>query len=136
MEYKKFSQRLNGQFKKTSKKAQALFIGRSIQALTESLKDYEEKFKLKMDTLRFVVQEYPQLDEDGNETGWILLVVAYEVGSNTPFTEEELKALEEKKRKAEEERRKAEEQYGLAAMDAMDRDLMAQGIIPVQSKIQ
>ena len=89
-----------------------------------------------MDTLRFIVQEVPQLDEDGNDTGWILLIVAYEVGSNTPFTEEELKALEEKKRQAEEERRKAEEEYGLAAMDAMDRDLMAQGIIPVQSTIQ
>lgn len=89
-----------------------------------------------MDTLRFIVQEYPQMDEDGNETGWILLVVAYEVGSNTPFTDEELKALEEKKRQEEEESRKAEEEYGLAAMDAMDRDLMAQGIIPVQSTIQ
>jgi len=137
MEYKKFSQYINGQFKKTSKKAQALFIGRSIQALTDSLKDYEKKYKLKMDTLRFIIQEMPLTDDDNViEPGWIRIFVAYEVGSEMPYTEEDAKAAEERKKAMEEARRREEEQYGLAAMDKMDRDLMAQGIIPVQSDIQ
>ena len=137
MEYKKYSQFINGQFKKTSKKAQALFIGRSIQALTDSLKDYEEKYKLKMDTLRFVIQELPLTDDNGvQEPDWIRIFVAYEVGSETPFTEEDKKAAQERLKEQMEARRREEEQYGLAAMEAMDRDLMVQGIIPVQSEIQ
>ena len=137
MEYKKYGQYVNGQFKKGSKKAQALFIGRSVQALTESLKDFEEKCKLRMDTLRFIIQELPLTDDSGvQEPDWIRIIVAYEVGSETELTEEDRKELEERRKAREEAKRKEEEQYGLAAMEAMDRELIAQGIIPVQSEIQ
>ena len=90
-----------------------------------------------MDTLRFIIQEMPLTDDDNViEPGWIRIFVAYEVGSEMPYTEEDAKAAEERKKAMEEARRREEEQYGLAAMDKMDRDLMAQGIIPVQSDIQ
>ena len=90
-----------------------------------------------MDTLRFVIQELPLTDDNGvQEPDWIRIFVAYEVGSETPFTEEDKKAAQERLKEQMEARRREEEQYGLAAMEAMDRDLMAQGIIPVQSEIQ
>lgn len=134
-EYKKYSQFMTGQFMKTSKKAKALFIGRSIQLLTESVKKYEQEKKLRMDTLRFAVSEEPLTNEDGADVkGWQLVIVAYEVGSMDPFTEEDRKAMEERKKQREEQRRKAEEEVGEAAMEAMEREM---GIIPpAASEIQ
>lgn len=127
-QYKKYSQNIMGQFKTTSKKAQALFIGRAIQVLTDSLQQHIESKKLRMDTLRFAVSYNPLENGEGETVpGWIVIIVAYEVGSNDPFTEEDEKALEERKRKREEARRRSEEETGMAAMEAMDREL---GIIP------
>lgn len=134
-EYKKYSQFICGQFMRTSKKAKALFIGRSIQLLTESVKKFEQEKKLRMDTLRFAISEAPLTNDDGAEVkGWQLVTVAYEVGSMDPFTEEDRKAQEERRQKREEERRKAEEETGEAAMAAMEREI---GIIPpAASEIQ
>ena len=137
-QYKKYSQMIKGQFKKGSKKGQALFIGRAYQALKASVDENAEKLKLRMDTLRFAIQEIPLTDADGvEEPGWIMLIVAYEVGSYTPYTEEDRKAAEERKRQQEEARRKEEEQYGLAAMEAMEREVAGLHIVPpVQDTIQ
>jgi len=133
-EFKKYQQFIRGQFKKSSKKAQALFIGRAIQTLWDSVKGFKEAKKLRMDTLRFLVDEDPLTTAEGDIVdGWILLTVAYEVGSEDPFTEEDRKQLEEARKKAEEMLQKAEEESGPAAMEALER---ATVIPPVASEIQ
>ena len=134
IQYKKFGQFLNGQFRKTSKKPQALFIGRSVQLLTESMEQHKEELQLRMDTLRFILKSEPLTNDDGEEIdGWIKLIVACEVGSYMPYTEEYRKADEEKRKAREEARRRSEEETGMAAMDAMDREIF---IPPAESEIQ
>ena len=124
-QYKKYGQYLQGQFRKTSKKAQALFIGRAIQVLTESITPQAEKLKLRMDTLRFIIHSVQLTNEQGEEIkDWIRITVAYEVGSLEPYTEEDRKADEERRQKALEARKKAEEESGLAAMEAMEREII------------
>ena len=130
VEKKKVGQFLNGQFKKTSKKAQALFIGRSIQTLTDVMEKNQEKYDLQLETMRFIVHK----EQHESDENWIKIIVAVEVGSNQPFTEEDRKALEERRKKAAEERRKAEEETGIAAMQAMERDMPI--IPPVEDQIQ
>ena len=137
-QYKKYSQLVQGQFKKTSKKQQAVFIGRAYQTLKASIDDNAERLKMRLDTLRFAIQEVPLTDANGvEEPGWIKIIVAYEVGSYTPYTEEDRKAAEERQRQKEESRRREEEQYGQAAMDAMEREVKGLHIVaPVEDQIQ
>lgn len=134
-EYKKYSQYMMGQYKDGSKKAQALFIGRAIQDLTSSVIQHAKEKNLRLDTLRFAVSYNPLENGEGETVkGWTVIIVAYEVGSWDEFTEEDRKAMEEKKKQQEEARRRSEEETGMAAMEAMDREL---GIIPpVQDLIQ
>lgn len=134
VQYKKYGQYLQGQFRKSSKKAQALFVGRAIQVLTDSIKPQEEKLKLRMDTLRFIIHNVQLTNEQGEEIpGWIRITVAYEVGSYDPYTEEDRKADEERRQKALEARRRAEEESGPAAMEALEREIF---IPPAQDQIQ
>lgn len=137
-QYKKYSQLIQGQFKKTSKKAQAVFIGRAYQTLRASIDEKAEELKMRLDTLRFIIQEQPLTDDEGViEPGWIRIVVAYEVGSSMPYTEEDRKAAEERKKQAEERKRQEEEQYGLPAMEAMEREVRGLHLVPpVQDQIQ
>ena len=77
VEHSKFSQYMAGQFRRTSKKSIALFIGRSVQLLTESLQPFIEPKKLKMETLRFAVIQQPLTDSSGMEVpGWDMVIVA------------------------------------------------------------
>lgn len=128
VEKKKLGQFLQGQFKKTSKKAQALFIGRAIQTLTEVMEQNEKKFDLQLETMRFIIHEEPHESDEK----WIKLIVAVEVGSNQPFTEEDRKALEERRKQAEENRRRAEEEIGIGAIRAMESNT----IPPAEDQIQ
>ena len=87
-----------------------------------------------MDTLRFILKSEPLTNDDGEEIdGWIKLIVACEVGSYMPYTEEDRKADEEKRKAREEARRRSEEETGMAAMDAMDREIF---IPPAEREIQ
>ena len=130
-QYKKYSQLIQGQFKKTSKKAQALFVGRAYQTLRACVEEKKDELKMRLDTLRFIVQEVPLEDDEGViEPNWIRIVVAYEVGSYTPYTEEDRKAAEERKRQAEERKKHEEEQYGLPAMEAMEREVAGLYLVP------
>ena len=134
VEHSKFSQYMAGQFRRTSKKSIALFIGRSVQLLTESLQPFIEPKKLKMETLRFAVIQQPLTDSSGTEVpGWDMVIVAYEVGSNLPFTEEDKKAIEERRKKREEEMREEEKEIGAAAMEEMERTIYTG---PVEDRIQ
>ena len=134
VQYKKYGQYLKGQFRKTSKKPQALFIGRSVQILTESMEQHKKELMLKMDTLRFIVKSEPLLNDDGAEVpGWIRLIVACAVGSYMPYTEEDRKADEVKRKAREEARRRSEEETGMAAMEAMERQVC---IPPAEAEIQ
>lgn len=137
-QYKKYSQLIQGQFKAGSKKAQALFVGRAYQTLLSSIKEKAEELKMRMETLRFIVQELPLEDDEGViEPGWIRIIVAYEIGSYMPYTEEDRKAAEERKKQAEERRRKEKEQYGLPAMEAMEREVAGLHLVPpVEDQIQ
>ena len=123
-----------GQFSKKSKKAQALFIGRAIQLLKESIEQYREEKKLRMDTLRFIIEEEPATTEDGQIVdGWILIEVRYEIGSLDPYTEEDRKADEERLREAQKRREEEEKQYGDAAMAALE---LQANLPKVEDKIQ
>ena len=134
MDHKKYSQHMYGQFSKKSKKAQALFIGRAIQLLKESIEQYREEKKLRMDTLRFIIEEEPATTEDGQIVdGWILIEVRYEIGSLDPYTEEDRKADEERIREAQKRREEEEKQYGDAAMAALE---LQANLPKVEDKIQ
>ena len=123
-EYKKYSQHMMGQFRKTSKKAQAMFIGRSIQLLGDSVEKFRESKKLRMETLRYTVEETKAMTEDGKEVdGWIVLRVAYEVGSMDPYTEEDRKRDEERLMEARERQKETEAEEGEEAMKALERQI-------------
>jgi hypothetical protein len=112
-----------GQFRKTSKKAQAMFIGRAIQLLTESIEQYREEKKLRMDTLHFIVTDCPLRSDEGEEVkGWILIEVRYEVGSMDPYTEEDRKKDAERLQEAREWKVQEEKEYGEAAMEALEEE--------------
>ena len=109
VEYKKYSQYMQGQFREESKKAKALFIGRSYQTLRESLNQFVESKKLRMDTLRWIIKELPAQNDKGEPVpGWQIGIVAYEVGSFDEYTEEDRKRDKELK----EAREKAEDYTG------------------------
>ena len=116
-EYRKYGQYINGQFRKRSKKAEDLFIGRAIRLLTESLEQYAEEKHIQMDTLRFMVTR----TEMEGQPDWEYVSVAYEVGSTDEFTEEDRKEAEEQKKKKEEERIAREREIGVAALEDSDR---------------
>ena len=124
IEYKKYSQHMYGQFNVKSKKAQALFIGRSIQKLQESVETFRESKKLKMDTLRFVIEQEP-LRNDENEPvkDWILLEVRYEIASLEPYTEEDRKRDAERLEEARKWKEDEEKQYGEAAVLAAEEEM-------------
>ena len=128
VEYAKYSQYMAGQFRRTSKKNIALFIGRSIQTLRESLEPFIEPKKLKIETLRFAVVQRPLTDGKGEEIqGWDLVIVAYEVGSNSVLTEEDKQAIEERRKKREEEQENGDKEIGEAAMKELDRMIYQPG---------
>ena len=135
VEYSKFSQYMAGQFRRTSKKSIALFIGRSVQLLIDSLQPFIVPKKLKMETLRFAVIQKPLTDSSGDEVpGWDMVIVAYEVGSETPITDEDRKAMEERRREREERLKNEEKEIGEAAMAEMERQIYAD--MPVENRIQ
>ena len=124
VEYKKYGLNMMGQFRKRSKKAQALFIGRAIQQLTDKLKQHEEEKHLRMDTLGFYVHEIPALTEEAVEIpGWIIVVVTCDVLSSDEYTEEDRKRDEERLRKAREAKAEEEKQYGEKAMKELERQM-------------
>lgn len=124
VEYKKYGLNMMGQYRKRSKKAQALFIGRAIQQLTGALKQHEEEKHLRMDTLGFYVHEIPALTEEGVEIpGWIIVVVACDVMSSDEYTEEDRKRDEERLRKARDAKEEEEKQYGEAAMKELEMQM-------------
>ena len=47
-QYKKYSQLIQGQFKKTSKKAQALFVGRAYQTLRACVEEKKDELKMRL----------------------------------------------------------------------------------------
>jgi hypothetical protein len=123
-EYKKYSQHMYGQFSVKSKKAQAMFIGRSIQLLRSALEDFREDKKLQMETLRFIIEEEPLKNDEGKEVeGWILIEVRYEVGSLDPYTEEDRKRDEERLKEAKKRQEEEEKQYGEAAIEEAEREI-------------
>lgn len=123
-EYKKYGLHMAGQYRKRSKKAQALFIGRAIQQLTEALKPHEEEKHLRMDTLSFYIHELPAVTEDGMEVpGWIIITVACDVMSSDEYTEEDRKRDEERIRKAREAREEEEKEYGEKAMRELEKQM-------------
>ena len=123
-EYKKYGLHMEGQYRKRSKKAQALFIGRAIQQLTDKLKQHEEEKHLRMDTLGFYVHEIPALTEEAVEIpGWIIVVVACDVMSSDEYTEEDRKRDEERIRKAREAREEEEKEYGEKAMRELEKQM-------------
>lgn len=133
-EFKKYQQFIRGQFRKTSKKAQALFIGRSIQLLSDSVMQFMESKKLRMDTLRFMVDTDPLPGpEETIIDGWVLITVAYEIGSEDPFTEEDRKQIEEARKQAEERLREQEKESGPAAMEELEKMVY---MPPAEAKIQ
>ena len=124
VEYKKYGMHMEGQYRKESKKAQALFIGRAIQQLTEALKPHEEEKHLRMDTLSFYIHELPAVTEDGVEVpGWIIITVACDVMSSDEYTEEDRKRDEERIRKAREARDEEEKEYGEKAMRELEKQM-------------
>ncbi len=134
VEYSKFSQYMVGQFRRTSKKAIALFIGRAVQELTASLQPFIEQYQLKMETLRFAVLQAPLTDSDGKEIpGWDLVIVSYEVGSNHVMTDEEREQIEKRKQEREQQLKAEEEETGEAAMKAFERQIYT---TPPEDRIQ
>jgi hypothetical protein len=101
-----------------------MFIGRAIQLLRSSLDGFREEKKLRMETLRFIIEEEPLKDDNGKEVdGWILLEVRYEVGSLDPYTEEDRKRDEERLKAAQARKEEDEKQYGEAAMKALEEQM-------------
>lgn len=125
-EYKVYGMHMLGQFRERSKKAQAVFIGRSVQQLTEAIDQHREKKRLRMETLRFHTETTPAQTEDGTPVpGWVILAVICEVKSEDLYTEADRKKDEERLRKAREAKAAEERESGEAAMKALETALNA-----------
>ena len=123
-EYKRYGIYMQGQYKKNSKKAQALFMGRAIQQLTEAMKPHEKEKHLRMDTLCFHVSEEPYVTEDGKEVpNWVIITVACDVLSRDPYTEEDRKKDQERLTEARKRREEEEKQFGEAAMKELEMQM-------------
>lgn len=134
VEYSKFEQFMLGQFRRTSKKKIALFIGRAVQELTASLQPFIEQYQLRMDTLRFAVHEEPLTDGDGREIeNYDLIIVACEVGSYHVMTEEDKRQIEERRKAREQKMLEESEEIGEAAMKAFERQIYT---TPPEDRIQ
>lgn len=132
--YSKFSQYMLAQFRRSSKKKIALFIGRAVQELTASLQPFIEQYQLKMETLRFAVHQEPMTDGEGNEIPqWDIIIVASEVGSMHVMTEEEKQQIEERRKAREQQLKAEEEETGEAAMKAFERQIYT---TPPEDRIQ
>ena len=134
VEYSKYERYMLAQFRRTSKKKIALFIGRAVQELKESLEPFIEKCQHRMDTLRFAVHQEPLTDGGGNEIPqWDIIIVACEVGSYHVMTEEDKRQIEERRKAREEQLQKEMEETGEAAMKAFERQIYT---TPPEDRIQ
>ena len=92
----------------------------AIQLLTESVLQYAEEKKLRLETLRYAMNEEQLMSDEGEPVdGWVQITVGYEVGSTDPFTEEDRKELEERRKKREEQMIEEDQEVGDAALRAM-----------------
>ena len=81
-----------------------------------------------METLRYVVEEYPATAENGEIVdGWIVIRVSYEIGSMDPYTEEDRINDEKRLQEAQARREEDEKQYGEKAMQALEEEMQHGG---------
>ncbi len=100
VKHKQYGLIVRGQFRKTSKKEIALFVGRAIEDLESKMADKIQEAHLVWDTLCYEVRKVPQRTSDGREIdGYITVIIVAKCMSEDLYTEEDEKRDEEARRK-------------------------------------